>query len=76
MNVMKVKSYFEQLGMQVDEVQADEPSVGISEGWVVFRISSLHKWMEICYVDAVWSMKNNLGIFEILKDSTVNNELN
>lgn len=72
MNVMKVNSYFEQLGMQVDEVQADDPSVGITEGWVTFRRTEKHRWMEIGYSDAVWHMKKKHNWRQILKESKIN----
>jgi hypothetical protein len=79
MNTFKaVKFYFEDLGFEVEEMQMNEPSVGINEGWVVFRCKNENnqKWKEVTWDDAVWHTEKKSNKYELLKDSFINQELN
>jgi hypothetical protein len=72
MNIVKVKTHFEYLGFECDDIQADDYSVGIPNGWVIFRDKyKKTKWREISWADAEWHTYKNSNKTTLLKDSYI-----
>lgn len=63
-----IELYFKSLGFEVDEIQGDDPSVGIPIGWVIFRDTEPNsKWRVIDFPSAqyiTWEVKTKEYILD------------
>lgn len=59
MQILKdIEYYFHDKGLTTIDIQQEEPSTGISNGWVIFE-DSKGKVKEMHYEDEVYHLKNN-----------------
>lgn len=59
--IKSIDTYFKSLGFEIDDIQGDDPSVGIPIGWVIFKDTEPNsKWMVIDFPLAqycTWELK-------------------
>lgn len=75
MNIELIDNYLKNFGFEVDDIQADEPNVGISTGWVLFKPKN-SKWLELSFCDAEYLVIQKKDKEQFINSAVLCKELN